>query len=96
MVVFCISDALTSVAVGYASSKFGRNLPMAIAFCLDIGQYMFMLNWTPTVDTTYYVYFSAVLYGIIDGTLQLITQGLYTVLCFYLHPGFLSSLCLSR
>ena len=78
MVVFCCSSALSSVITGWVSGSYGRNLPLLIAFIIDLTQLIFLLLWKPSHDNTWLVFIIAIVYGYVDGTLQLIAQGEHT------------------
>lgn len=75
MVVFCSSSALSSTLTGWISGTYGRNVPLIFAFIIDLSQFIFLLLWQPTHGTTWMVFIIALVYGFVDGALQLVVQG---------------------
>lgn len=72
-----IFNGITSPIVAGVSAKYGRNIPMTIGYFLDVGQYIFLLYWVPTLDNSWIVFFIAAVYGMVDGVMQLSAQDLH-------------------
>ncbi|XP_078489371.1 protein unc-93 homolog A [Ciona intestinalis] len=65
-----ISDTCNAL-VSYFSckliSRIGRVGPIFVVFLLDIGNYIFLLNWVPTSSNKWLVYVIFAIFGCIDG-----------------------------
>ena len=48
---------------------------MIFGYILDMGKYILLLMWTPSLDDTWLVFLIAVAEGMVDGVLQLSAQG---------------------
>jgi len=72
-----IFNGITSPIVAGVSAKYGRNIPMTIGYVLDLGQYLFLLYWVPTLNNSWIVFCIAAVYGMVDGVMQLSAQDLH-------------------
>lgn len=77
VLVSAISNGIFASLVGIISARVGRNLPYLFVFALDIAQYIFLLYWIPTIDTTWVVFILAAIYGGVDGGMQFSNQDIH-------------------
>jgi len=59
------------------TGKAGRNVTVAIGFCVDITYYIVCLCWNPTENSVGVVYFIFICVGISDGFWQPLVNGIY-------------------
>ena len=69
------ADAISSYFSCKLASWVGREIPMAIGFCLDIANYMIYLFWIPTDSSLWVVYILFVMIGLVDGVWQPLVNG---------------------
>jgi len=77
VLVSAVSNGVMASLVGFVSSRIGRNWPYLFVFVLDIAQYVFLLYWIPTLDTTWVVFVLSAVYGAVDGGMQFTNQDIH-------------------
>ena len=66
MICYGVADTIGSYGFGYVIKYIGRIPCFLIAAVLNYGTILLMLFWVPTAETTYVLYFIAVLWGLAD------------------------------
>ena len=75
--LFGAGDAMFSFIAGKVAGKYGRNGPYALAFVLDISNYVFSLLWIITDGNVWLVYVLFFSFGVTDGVWQTLINGTY-------------------
>lgn len=75
MAVYGLFDAIFSWVVGKFGRRLGRITLLTVAFLLDIGNYLYLIFWTPTDYILFSVLIMYVTFGSSDGILQTIITG---------------------
>ena len=75
VVVTCSVEGIAAAILGSISDKYGRNKFLILAYLLDVGQYIFLLFWIPTVENSWIIYLIAIIDGLVDAIILLSVQG---------------------
>lgn len=78
------TGGLASYFTAKINGKYGRNVAIAIALCLDISTYLLSLFWIPNEKSLWVAYIVFVFYGLTNGTWQALVNGNSGYL-FFLH-----------
>lgn len=69
------TGGLASYFTAKLNGKYGRNVAIAIALCLDISNYFLSLFWVPNEESLWVAYIVFVFYGLSNGTWQALVNG---------------------